>query len=194
MGSPVLRGLGPGERFLVVPELLLDAARAAVGIVDEVEPERAPVDAVHRGHGRDPVPPQLRLLLGTRVVEPALERVGRRVRRHLTVDALHDPERAVEPRGVVLEPQHLRDGHVGVLAQRLHDPELRREVGLEEDGVVPGRDAHHEAAGGRLGVVRRASAASNRMVSFEKPVAAGISIAPTATSARPATSVSQRVS
>ncbi len=36
--------------------------------------------------------------------------------------------------------------------------------------------------------------ASNRMVSFEKPVEAGISIAPTATSARPATSVSHRVS
>ena len=84
--SPVLCGLGPGERFLVVPQLLLDAARAAVGVVDELEPEGAPVDAVHRGHGRDPVPPQLGLELGARIVEPPLERVGRRVRRHLTVD------------------------------------------------------------------------------------------------------------
>ena len=92
------------------------------------------------------------LLLGARVVEPPLERVGRRVRRHLTVDALHDPERAVEPRRVVLEPEHRRDGHVGVLAQRLHHPELGLEVRLEEHGVVLRRDAHHEAVGGRLGV------------------------------------------
>ena len=39
-----------------------------------------------------------------------------------------------------------------MLAQRLHHPELLFEVGLEEDRVVPGRDAHHKAARGRLGV------------------------------------------
>ncbi len=150
--SPVFGCLRPGERLLVVAELLFDAAFAAGGVVDEVEPERTPVDAVHRGHGRDPVPPQFGLLLGARVVEPPLQRVRRRVGRHLAVDPLHDPERAPEPRRVVLEPEHRRDGHVGVLAQCLHHPELRLEVGLEEHGVALRRDAHHEAVRAALGV------------------------------------------
>ena len=150
--SPGFGRLRPGERLLVVAELLFDAALAAVGVVDEVEPERTPVDPVHCGHGRDPVPPQFGLLLGARVVEPPLQRVRWRVRRYLTVDPLHDPERAPEPRRVVLEPEHLRDGHVGVLTQCLHDPKLRFEVGLEEHRVVLRGDAHHEAVRAALGV------------------------------------------
>jgi hypothetical protein len=39
-----------------------------------------------------------------------------------------------------------------MLTQGPHDPELGLEVGLEEHRVVPRRDAHHEAAGGRFGV------------------------------------------
>ena len=95
----------------------------------------------------------LRLLLGADAScnHPSL-RVGRRVRRHLAVDPLHDPERAVEPRRVVLEPEHLRDGHVGVLAERLHDPELRLEVRLEEHGVRPAARCAPRAGGRRLGV------------------------------------------
>ncbi len=191
---PALLGpLGPVERLRVVGELLLQRGFTALAVVEPLEPERTPVEVVHRREGGDAVPPHRRLLLGVRVAQPAVDGVVGSVGRSDAVDPAHDPERAAEPRRVALEPEHLRHRDVGVLGQRLHHPELGLEVGLEEHGVRLRRDAGDEVVDGR--VRRRPSqVASKRMVSFENPVLPGISRWSTVTPCRPATSPSQRCS
>jgi hypothetical protein len=113
-------------------------------IVEQLESERAPVEVVHGGQRRNPVPPHRRLLVGARVAQPALDGVVRSVGGCGALDAAHDPERAAEPRRIGLEPEHLGHRDVGVLGERLHHPELRLEVGLEEHGVRLRRDACHQ--------------------------------------------------